>query len=184
MTASTVAGCTYAPDGHELANAVNPANQARLARRIAVVADHALSTRQVVTPLEVLVGIGWLPAAQVEAWRRGRVPYLERVADVNLARLSTALRLLGDWARRRHLTPSETVYVAWTRDRHRLCFTKTGNAHLERVWRTHWISPALTDAKQARRTRQPTTAGPTTAHTGPTASRATHGHQHGDARAG
>lgn len=159
---------------------MNPANQAR----IAVVADRALSTRQVVTPLDVLVGIGWLPAAQVEAWRRGRVPYLERVADVNLARLSTGLRLLGDWAQRHHLTPSETVYVAWTRDRHRLRFTKTGDAHLERVWRTHWISAALTDAKRARRTRQPTTARPTTAHASPTASRTTHDHQHGDARAG
>jgi hypothetical protein len=96
----------------------------------------------------VLVGIGWLPAEQVEAWRRGRVPYLERVAGVNLAKLSTALRLLGAWARRHHLTPSETVYVAWTSDRHRLRFTKTGDAVVERAWRTHWISPALTEAKQ------------------------------------
>ena len=119
--------------------------------------------------MDVLVGIGWLPAAQVEAWRRGRVPYLERVAGVNLAKVSTALRLLGDWARRHHLTPSETVYVAWTSDRHRLRFTKTGDAVVERAWRTHWISPALAEAKQARRTRQQATAGPPTATAGPTA---------------
>jgi hypothetical protein len=124
---------------------VNKANQATLARRISTVAEHALATDQVVTPLDVLVGIGWLPAAQVEAWRRGRVPYLERVAGVNLAKVSTALRLLGDWARRHHLTPSQTVYVAWTSDRHRLRFTKTGDAAVERAWRTHWISPALTE---------------------------------------
>ena len=162
---------------------MNPANRARLARRIAVVAEHALSTRQVVTPLDVLVGIGWLPAARVEAWRRAPEPYLERVAEINLTRLSTTLRLLEAWARRHHLTPSETVYVAWTRDRHRLRFTKTGNAHLERAWRTHWISPALTDAKQARRTRQPTTAAPTPHTSRPTTPRATPDHQHSDARA-
>lgn len=146
---------------------MNKANQAKLARQIATAAGHALSTRQVVTPLDVLVGIGWLPAAQVEAWRRGRVTYLERIAGVNLAKLSIALRLLGDWARRHHLTPSETVYVAWTRDRHRLRFTKTGDAVVERAWRTHWISPALSEAKRARHTRQETTAGPSAAHAGP-----------------
>jgi hypothetical protein len=140
---------------------VNKANQAKLARRIAAVAGHALATDQVVTPLDVLVGIGWLPAAQVQAWRRGRVPYLERVAGVNLAKLSTALRLLGDWARRHHLSPSETVYVAWTSDRHRLRFTRTGDTVVERAWRTHWISPALTEAKHAgRTTQQQATVGP------------------------
>jgi hypothetical protein len=81
------------------------------------------------------------------------VPYLERVAEANLARLNTALQLLGEWARHRHLNPSETVYVAWTRDRHRLRFTRTGNPHLERTWRTHWISPALTEAKRERTSR-------------------------------
>jgi hypothetical protein len=153
---------------------VNPANQATLARRIAAVAEHALSTRQFVTPIDVFVGIGWLPAAQVEAWRRGRVPYLERVAGVNLARLSTALRLLGAWARRHDLTASETVYVAWTRDSHLLRFTKTGDAGIERSWRTHWISPALTEAKRARRARQQTAAGPRPARAGPTAWSDTH----------
>ncbi len=137
---------------------MNPSNRAKLAARIAEVAGHALSTRQVVTPIEVLAGIGWLPAAEVESWRRGQVAYLERVADANLAKLNTALRLLADWARQRGLTPSETVYVSWTRDRRRLRFTKTGDTHVEHAWRTHWISPGLTEAKHAQRIRKGTTA--------------------------
>jgi hypothetical protein len=137
---------------------MNPPRRAPLAARIAEVAGQALSTRQVVTPIEVLTGIGWLPAAQVESWRRGRVLYLERVAGANLAKLNTALRLLADWARHHGLTPSETVYVTWTQDRRRLRLTKTGDDHVERAWRTHWISPALTEAKRARRIRQRTTA--------------------------
>jgi hypothetical protein len=135
---------------------MNPAHRAQLAARIAEVAGHALSTRHVVTPIEVLAGIGWLPAVQIESWRRGRVPYLERVAGANLATVNTALRLLADWARQHGLTPSETVYVTWTRDRRRLRFTKTGDSHVERAWRTHWISPALTEAKRARHIRQHT----------------------------
>ncbi len=78
------------------------------------------------------------------------MPYLERVATANLAKLSIALRMLRGWAHRNGLTPSETVYVAWTRDRHRLRFTKTGDVNIERAYRTHWISPALTEAKRAK----------------------------------
>jgi len=137
---------------------MNPSNRAKLAARIAEVAGHALSTRQVVTPIEVLAGIGWLPAAQVESWRRGRVVYLERIAGANLAKLNTALRLLADWARQHGLTPSETVYVSWTRDRRRLRFTKTGDTHVERAWRTHWIS----DRGQTRPTDPKGTTAPDT----------------------
>jgi len=129
---------------------VNPANRAKLDRRIAATATSALRARQVVTPVEVLIGIGWLNPADVEAWRRGRVPCLERVATANLAKLSTALRLLRSWAHRNGLTPSETRYVAWTRDRHRLRFTRTGDVNLERAYGTHWVSPALAEAKRAR----------------------------------
>jgi hypothetical protein len=130
---------------------VNPANRANLDRRIAATATSALRARQVVTPVEVLIGIGWLNPCDVEAWRRGRVPYLERVATANLAKLSTALRLLRGWAYRNGLTPSETVYVAWTRDRHRLRFTRTGDVNLERAYRTHWLCPGLAEAKRERR---------------------------------
>jgi len=129
---------------------MQPANRAKLNRRIASTATAMLSDRQVVTPVEVLVGIGWLDRADVEAWRRGRVPYLERVATANLTKLSTALRLLHDWACRNGLIPSETVYVAWTRDRHRLRFTRTGDVNLERAYRTHWVCPALAEAKRTR----------------------------------
>jgi hypothetical protein len=130
---------------------VNPANRAKLEQRIAAAATAALRDRQVVAPVEVLIGIGWLNPADVEAWRRGRVPYLERVATANLAKLSIALRLLRRWANHNGLTPSETVYVAWTRDRHRLRFTRTGDVNLERAYRIHWVSPALAEAKRVRR---------------------------------
>src|SRR2546429_2877158 len=116
---------------------VNPANHAKLDQRITAAAASALTARQFVTPVEVLTGIGWLNPADVERWRRGRVPYLERAATANLAQLSTALRLLRGWAHRNGLIPSETAYVAWARDHHRLCFTRTGDVNLERAYRTH-----------------------------------------------
>jgi hypothetical protein len=41
-----------------------------------------------VAPVDVLVGMGLLRPEHLHNWRRGRVPYLERVVNCNLTRLS------------------------------------------------------------------------------------------------
>ena len=45
-------------------------------------------------PVDVLVGMDLLRTEQLDNWRRGRVPYLERVINCNLTRLSRLLRIL------------------------------------------------------------------------------------------
>jgi hypothetical protein len=77
---------------------VTPQNQKKLEERIRAAGEAALARRKVVTPIDVLVGIGWLTPAQVEQWRRGQIPCLERVATANLPKLGIALRLLRRWA--------------------------------------------------------------------------------------
>jgi len=118
---------------------MNSDNEKKLERRIATAAEAVLAERRFVTPIDVLVGIDWLPATQVEHWRRGRVPYLERGIVANLTKLGTALRVFRRWAEARGLRSSETVYTTWTPDRRRLRFTKTGDPNIERAYRTHWI---------------------------------------------
>jgi hypothetical protein len=51
---------------------MNPKNRAALADRVAKAAEAALAERQFVSPIDVLVGIGWLDPGAVERWRRGR----------------------------------------------------------------------------------------------------------------
>lgn len=53
-----------------------------------------LATGDVVAPIEVLVQMGLLRRSDVESWRFGRVPYLEKVIHCNLAKASRILRLL------------------------------------------------------------------------------------------
>ena len=50
----------------------------------------------------------------------------------------------------RGLKPSETAYVARTRDRRPLRFSKSGDPAIERAYRTHWVSPELSERKRAR----------------------------------
>ena len=111
-------------------------------------AEAALAERRFVTAIDVLVGIGWLAAPRVEEWRQGRVDCREGVTQANLAKLSSAMRVFRGWATRRGLVPSGTAYVARTRDRRPLRFSVSGNPDIERAYRTHWVSPALSEAKR------------------------------------
>ena len=127
---------------------MHPKNRAELATRVAKAAGEALAARKYVSAIDVLVGIGWLDPKLLEEWRRGRVDYLERVVHANLSRISEAMKLFRSWAAAGGLRASETDYVRWTRG-HRppLRFSKSGNPQIERSYRTHWVSPALSKTK-------------------------------------
>jgi hypothetical protein len=121
-----------------------------LDQRVARAAASVLAERKVVTAIDVLTGLGWLPQVRVDEWRQGRVDYLERGVTANPHKISTAMRSFHEWARQQGLRPSETVYVARTRDRRRLRFSQSGDAAIESAYRTHWVSPELSARQQKR----------------------------------
>lgn len=122
--------------------------QKRLQSRVVRAAEAALAEGKVVSPIDILMGLGWLPPSAVDRWRQGRIPYLELAAQANLSKLSAAMKYFRGWARDHGLRPSETAYVARTRDSRSLQFSKSGEPEIERAYRTHWLSPDLSPKKQ------------------------------------
>ncbi|GAB3743570.1 DUF2293 domain-containing protein [Microlunatus parietis] len=111
-------------------------------------AESSLADAGVVSPIGVLIGLGWLTEAAVERWRYGKPARLEPVLQVDLAKATMAIGYLETLARERGLRPSETDYVARTVDRRRLQFSESGDPGVERRFRTHWLSPDLPERKQ------------------------------------
>ena len=110
--------------------------------RLTGAVDAILQRGQVVAPVDVLVGMGLLTREHLENWRRGRVPYLERVIDCNLTRLSRLLRILRFHAHELNLVPSTTAYIRWGQGpKKRLRVTKTGEPKLEEAYVTHFVWP-------------------------------------------
>jgi hypothetical protein len=110
--------------------------------RVVRAVDAILRHGKVVTPVDVLVGMGLLMPEQLEDWRRGRVPYLERVIHCNLTRLSRLLRILRFHAHDLKLVPSVTVYKRWGKGPKQLLrFTKTGDPTLEEAYARHFVWP-------------------------------------------
>ena len=85
-----------------------------------------LRAGKVVAPVDVLVKMGLLDRRHLEDWRRGGVPYLERVITSNLTRLSRLLRILRFHAHELNLDPSWTAHMRLAKGpKQRLRFTKT-----------------------------------------------------------
>ncbi|CAN5175312.1 DUF2293 domain-containing protein [soil metagenome] len=125
-------------------------NDKRLERRVEAAAEAVLAERKFVTAIDVLLGLGWLPSSGEQAWRKGRIPYLEAAVTANLKKISKSMRFFRRWAQRRGLKPSETAYVRRVPGRPPLRFSKSGNPSIERAYRTHWVSPQLSERKRRR----------------------------------
>jgi hypothetical protein len=143
-------GCMIGSSGHAPSSA--PLNeQDRLQNRVVQAAEAALADHSYVSAIDVLCGMGLLTSSQVESWRKGRVDFLERVIQGNLHKISSAMALFRRWATQKGLTPSETRYVR--HGRHStvdLRFSKSGDPQIEKSYRTHYISPVLSERKRQR----------------------------------
>jgi hypothetical protein len=124
--------------------------RSRLERRVVAAADALLARATSVSPVDVVIGIGWVSPSMVDTWRRGQVDCLEQVVPVHRDKLAAALEHLRRWAAANGLTPSEVAYLAATRDRRALRFTADGDQATERTWRTHWVRSDLSEAARQR----------------------------------
>ena len=127
---------------------MHPKNRQALADRVIAAAEKALAQQDYASPIDVFLGIGWLDASSLAGWRQGRVDYLERVVRANLSRISEAMKLFRSWAAQKGLKPSETRYVSRSALRGDLRFSVSGNPTIEQLYRTHWVSPKLSEKKR------------------------------------
>src|SRR6266851_7661442 len=83
--------------------------------RIEKAVEGLLREKGFVAPLELFIRMDLLSPESVEDWRRGRIPYLEKIIRCNLSKASRILRILRMHAHDLDLKPSLTVYKRWTK---------------------------------------------------------------------
>jgi hypothetical protein len=125
-------------------------NPRALAERVIEAAEASLAAQDYVSPIDVLVGIGWLDSGAVNRWQQGQIECLEAAIQTHPSRLSEAMDLFRSWATGKGLLPSETPYIARTPQREPLRFSPSGNPAIEQLYRTHWVSPSLSTAQRHR----------------------------------
>ena len=125
-------------------------NRTPLVDRVARAAELALAANRFVSAIDILVGIRWLDPGARERWRRGQIDCLEEALQVDPSRISEAMRLFRSWATAKGLLASPTDYVARTPRRQTLRFSRSGDAAIEAAYRTHWVSPELSEKQRER----------------------------------
>ena len=99
-----------------------------------------LASENVVTPIKLFVVMELLEQKDVDHWRKGRVPYLEKAIKCNLAKASRILRILRFHAHDLNLKPSMTVYKRTVNGKKILLqFSKSGARLLEEAYARHFV---------------------------------------------
>ena len=99
-----------------------------------------------IAPVDVFLRLGSLTQADDDRWRRGQIPVLERVIQINLTRITFIMQALRRHSLQGHLRPSPTVYMSWGRHpRQRLRFSVSGQEQIEAAYATHYLRPHVKD---------------------------------------
>ena len=107
----------------------------RVVRAVAKV----LTKSDVVAPVDVLIEMGNLTKKNYDAWRKGEVPYLERVFEGNLSKANRILRIIGFHVHDLNMVPQNTQYhQKGKRSKHQLRFSKSGDRKLEEAYSKHY----------------------------------------------
>ncbi|HZL55898.1 MAG TPA: DUF2293 domain-containing protein [Bryobacteraceae bacterium] len=134
---------------------MHPDRHEQLKKRVVGAAEAALAHHQYVSAIDVLTRTGLLEPTHVESWRKGRIDFLERAIQANLKKISESMAMFRRWALEKGLKPSETRYVRGARTGTvDLRFSKSGDPGIEKNYRTHYVSPALSERKQERLTQK------------------------------
>ncbi|MBB6121677.1 DUF2293 domain-containing protein [Nocardiopsis algeriensis] len=135
-----------------------PNLETRLGRRVAAAAAAAVERRGAVSVLDTFTALGWVTDRALTSWHQGRADSLEELLQAPAERQREAVALLRAWAESRSMRCEEGEYRAASRERRELRFTAGGGASEERAFRTHWVSPAATEAQRRREEQRRTKA--------------------------
>lgn len=108
----------------------------RVVRAVAAI----LSKFDVVAPVEVLIEMGSISRKNYETWRKGQVPYLERVFEGNLSKANRILRIIGFHVHDLNMVPRNTRYHQWGKGKKRILqFSKSGDKKIEEAYSRHYL---------------------------------------------
>ena len=116
-------------------------NKAELEKKIHSISMDLINEKNFVCSVDVLMRLQYLSQNDYEAWRFGKIEYLEKVCQVSLGKLSTINRLIKVQGKKLNLKPSWTAYNKFGKGpKMRLRFSKSGDENIEKNYATHYVS--------------------------------------------
>lgn len=117
-------------------------NRQELEAKLGEVTSRLLKAKGYISYADLFMAMGRLTATDYEAWRHGRIPYLEKAVGLNLSQISFAMKTVRKNSLNGKLKPSWTAYMSWGKGPKRaLRFSRSGERAIEELWATHFVRP-------------------------------------------
>lgn len=129
-------------------------NRVELNNKIKIICKELIEHQGYICSLDVLYKLNYLSKYDIDAWRFGKILYLEKVFKTNLGKLSFINRTIKEIAKQKGFKPSWTAYNKYGKgEKPRLLFSKSGNEKIEMAYATHyidqhWINKLKQDKKE------------------------------------
>ena len=108
--------------------------------RVVRAVERILARADVVALSDILIEMGNLSRKNYEAWRKGQIPYLERVFEGSLSKANRILRIIGFYTHDLNMVLRQTTYHQWGNGKNRILrFSKSGDPNIEKVYSSHYI---------------------------------------------
>ena len=122
-----------------------------LESRVIRSAEAAFAGQKYVGALDVLSRMGLVAPVNVDAWREGRLEFLDELLQGSPEKLSRSIQLFLEWARGKGLIAHPVQHVRRTREGEvELRVFSEEDADAERVFRVYFFSPDLTEAQRLK----------------------------------
>ena len=93
-----------------------------------------------VCAVDLLLQLNYVTKKDYEAWRFGRVDYLEKVCHINLSKLTLINKSIRKYSTELALKNAQTTYYQFGKGaKRKLRFSKSGNKTIEDRYSTHYI---------------------------------------------
>lgn len=114
-------------------------NNQKLEAKVKSICSSEAYLKGYISMINVLLALELLTKKDYEDWRRGKVPYLEKVCHTNLSKLSFIQKCVDAYAREHKYKASQTVYQTWGKQKKLLIFSKSGTKNIEEHYARHYV---------------------------------------------
>ncbi len=125
--------------------------KASLSRRVATAMEELTKGKEAVSPLAVMMRIGWLSDSHLKGWMRGMAPALEPLMASTRPKQRRVLELVDEWARERGLEVVTGSYLpSSVQASGELQVTEDGDARVEAAYRRHYLPGHLSERQRVK----------------------------------
>lgn len=108
-------------------------------KKIRSAINQQLQINQAISVVDIFAKVGIIEKEHYEKWRKGQIPYLEKICKGNLTKINSTINEIFKYAKELNLKSSWTYFKKYGKGKIKLRFSKSGNEIIENRYATVFL---------------------------------------------